>query len=136
MIRVLADLHQGCNVTRSFGAVGAPWEFNLRDLLRWCHLASDCLTRDYRFPSHILSVQSCCMHPASTPPDGYTNQVFRRLDTWSPAELYASQASQLPTGHLESLQPPRALGQGWLHALHQVCMRVDQARGDLRLGSF
>jgi len=24
---------------RSFGRVGAPWEFNLRDVLRWCELA-------------------------------------------------------------------------------------------------
>ena len=49
MIRVLADLHEGCNGTRSFGAVGAPWEFNLRDLLRWCHLAADCLPEDSRY---------------------------------------------------------------------------------------
>ena len=40
MVSTLDDLHQGCNVTRSFGAVGAPWEFNLRDLLRWCQLAT------------------------------------------------------------------------------------------------
>ena len=49
MIRVLADLHEGCNGTRTFGAVGAPWEFNLRDLLRWCHLAADCLPGNSRY---------------------------------------------------------------------------------------
>ncbi|CEJ89459.1 Putative Midasin [[Torrubiella] hemipterigena] len=27
-------------VTKSFGAQGAPWEFNLRDVLRWLHLLS------------------------------------------------------------------------------------------------
>ena len=40
MVGTMHDLHQGCNVTHTFGAVGAPWEFNLRDLLRWCQLAA------------------------------------------------------------------------------------------------
>ena len=39
MIAFLAALHEGANVHRSFGAAGGPWEFNLRDLLRWCQLA-------------------------------------------------------------------------------------------------
>ena len=39
MIAFLAALHDGANVQRSFGTAGGPWEFNLRDLLRWCQLA-------------------------------------------------------------------------------------------------
>lgn len=39
MVAFLADLHHAANVTCSFGAAGGPWEFNLRDLLRWCQLA-------------------------------------------------------------------------------------------------
>ena len=39
MIAFLAALHHGANVQRSFGTAGGPWEFNLRDLLRWCQLA-------------------------------------------------------------------------------------------------
>lgn len=39
MVAFLADLHHAANVARSFGAAGGPWEFNLRDLLRWCQLA-------------------------------------------------------------------------------------------------
>jgi len=39
MIAFLAALHEGANVQRSFGTAGGPWEFNLRDLLRWCQLA-------------------------------------------------------------------------------------------------
>ncbi len=39
MVAFLAHLHQGANINRSFGSAGGPWEFNLRDLLRWCQLA-------------------------------------------------------------------------------------------------
>ncbi len=39
MIALLAVLHDGASVGRTFGAAGGPWEFNLRDLLRWCQLA-------------------------------------------------------------------------------------------------
>ena len=43
MVSFLSALHQGANVQRSFGAAGGPWEFNLRDLLRWCDLAEGVL---------------------------------------------------------------------------------------------
>ena len=39
MVAFLAALHRGTNTERSFGAAGGPWDFNLRDLLRWCQLA-------------------------------------------------------------------------------------------------
>ena len=39
MVAVLDDLHSRINVDHSFGGMGSPWEFNLRDLLRWCDLA-------------------------------------------------------------------------------------------------
>lgn len=39
MATFLADLHHAANVARTFGSAGGPWEFNLRDLLRWCQLA-------------------------------------------------------------------------------------------------
>lgn len=35
MVAALAALHRAANVERSFGLQGGPWEFNLRDLLRW-----------------------------------------------------------------------------------------------------
>ncbi|PWN48667.1 midasin [Violaceomyces palustris] len=38
MIDFNARLHQETMVRHSFGRVGAPWEFNLRDLLRWLNL--------------------------------------------------------------------------------------------------
>ncbi len=39
MVAFLGDLHRAANVRRTLGAAGGPWEFNLRDLLRWCQLA-------------------------------------------------------------------------------------------------
>lgn len=39
MVAFLANLHHSANVKRTLGAAGGPWEFNLRDLLRWCQLA-------------------------------------------------------------------------------------------------
>lgn len=38
MIVFNARLHEETMVKRTFGRVGAPWEFNLRDLLRWLEL--------------------------------------------------------------------------------------------------
>ena len=38
MIQFLERLHVAANIQRTFGSIGGPWEFNLRDLLRWCHL--------------------------------------------------------------------------------------------------
>lgn len=39
MVSFLDTLHRQANVERAFCAAGGPWEFNLRDLLRWCQLA-------------------------------------------------------------------------------------------------
>ena len=38
MVWLLNTLHQEVNTDRKFGGQGGPWEFNLRDLLRWCQL--------------------------------------------------------------------------------------------------
>lgn len=38
MIAFNAALHQETMVTKSFGRAGTPWEFNLRDVLRWTDL--------------------------------------------------------------------------------------------------
>ncbi|MEW5309894.1 MAG: hypothetical protein WDW38_001740 [Sanguina aurantia] len=39
MVALLTSLHTAANVTRTFATAGGPWEFNLRDLLRWAQLA-------------------------------------------------------------------------------------------------
>jgi len=38
LIRFITELERKIAQDRSFGSLGAPWEFNLRDLLRWLHL--------------------------------------------------------------------------------------------------
>ena len=38
MVGMLNQLHLAVNVEHQFGGFGGPWEFNLRDLLRWCQL--------------------------------------------------------------------------------------------------
>ncbi|KJE89993.1 midasin [Capsaspora owczarzaki ATCC 30864] len=38
MIEFNSRLHHETMVARSFGRLGAPWEFNLRDVFRWCEL--------------------------------------------------------------------------------------------------
>jgi len=45
MVAFVQRLHSDVHVSRIFGNLGGPWEFNLRDLLRWCELSirGDCL---------------------------------------------------------------------------------------------
>lgn len=38
MITFNTRLHEDIVVQRNYGSSGAPWEFNLRDLMRWCSL--------------------------------------------------------------------------------------------------
>ncbi|KKA28111.1 hypothetical protein TD95_002319 [Thielaviopsis punctulata] len=40
LIRLISLIEQRVVQDRAFGAVGGPWEFNLRDTLRWLHLLS------------------------------------------------------------------------------------------------
>lgn len=42
MVELLEVLHQDARDHPTFGKVGGPWEFNLRDLLRWCDLSVAC----------------------------------------------------------------------------------------------
>ena len=44
MVTFVTALHNRINVQHAFGALGGPWEFNLRDLLRWCELVQAALS--------------------------------------------------------------------------------------------
>lgn len=45
MVGFLRALQAGAKSGRaSFGAAGGPWEFNLRDLLRWCCLVESAIS--------------------------------------------------------------------------------------------
>ncbi|KAL0028971.1 hypothetical protein WJX77_009058 [Trebouxia sp. C0004] len=60
MVSFLKALHEGANTLRSFASAGGPWEFNLRDLLRWCNLAEAAV------PAHdttaALEIQAAVEH--------------------------------------------------------------------------
>ena len=59
MVAFLESMHLGANVQRSFGGAGGPWEFNLRDLLRWCYLAEGAVLGKITASSkHILSLSA------------------------------------------------------------------------------
>ncbi|KAI6781079.1 Midasin [Emericellopsis cladophorae] len=38
LIRFISRMEHATTIDKSFGAQGGPWEFNLRDVLRWLHL--------------------------------------------------------------------------------------------------
>ena len=38
MIQFNNQLHKDTNIHKKYGSEGRPWEFNLRDLFRWCEL--------------------------------------------------------------------------------------------------
>lgn len=38
MVATASSLHDAINTKRTFGHAGGPWEFNLRDVVRWCDL--------------------------------------------------------------------------------------------------
>ena len=44
------------SVDRRLGSVGGPWEFNLRDLLRWCQLLESHVPAQAATPDRCL----CC----------------------------------------------------------------------------
>mmetsp|Transcript_7788 Transcript_7788/g.19828 ORF Transcript_7788/g.19828 Transcript_7788/m.19828 type:complete len:81 (+) Transcript_7788:312-554(+) len=47
MVAFTAALAEAAGVPGgTFARAGAPWEFNLRDLLRWCDLSLSALTSD------------------------------------------------------------------------------------------
>ena len=56
MIHFLGRLHVAANVDRRLGSVGGPWEFNLRDLLRWCQLLESHVPAEAATPDRCL----CC----------------------------------------------------------------------------
>jgi midasin len=71
---------------RRFGRVGAPWEFNLRDVLRWCELAelvvfgsaaSGTPTEDDAVTAAVLATfPAVYMHRMRTPEDRAATQAL------------------------------------------------------------
>ena len=59
MVTFLAELHQAANLQRSFASAGGPWEFNLRDLLRWCDLAQAAVPAN-RYAHAVKALHASC----------------------------------------------------------------------------
>lgn len=59
MVQLVHHIHQEVTVKHKFGSCGSPWEFNLRDLLRWCSLIESALDRGSSAESaakHFLAI--------------------------------------------------------------------------------
>ncbi|KAH7103718.1 P-loop containing nucleoside triphosphate hydrolase protein [Auriculariales sp. MPI-PUGE-AT-0066] len=98
-------LHAATMVTRSFGRSGSPWEFNLRDILRWTQLTSSrTFTGDTGSPADSLNAL-------------YLRRFRSEADRFSAAQLFAtttdaampSQANPWPTHSPGILQVGPAL---------------------------
>jgi midasin len=62
MIAFNQAVHHSTMVERSIGRAGHPWEFNLRDIFRWCQL----MQHPDQAPLHALSATSAASAPLST----------------------------------------------------------------------
>ncbi|KNC81071.1 hypothetical protein SARC_06594 [Sphaeroforma arctica JP610] len=54
MISFNSRLHHATMVDRAFGSKGGPWEFNLRDVLRWCEVMSNNQSQGRYSPNDFL----------------------------------------------------------------------------------
>lgn len=95
MIRFVSNLDYETSIRKSFGANGSPWEFNLRDSLRWLELLA---SKDPLLASA----------EASDFLDVIVSQRFRSAsDRQSIAQLFAEAFGELPQPHslYHSLNP-------------------------------
>eukprot|EP01134_Creolimax_fragrantissima_P005503 CFRG5503T1 len=54
MIEFNTHLHKATMVERTLGSKGGPWEFNLRDVLRWCEVMMNNQSKGFYNPSDYL----------------------------------------------------------------------------------
>ncbi|PON27239.1 hypothetical protein TGAM01_v203620 [Trichoderma gamsii] len=84
LIQFVSQIEHHLLVEKSFGAQGSPWEFNLRDVLRWLNLlsSSDPLlkTRHVEDFLDIVIRQRFRTEADRTEVD----KIFRRVITWQP----------------------------------------------------
>jgi midasin len=58
-------VHRETCELQSFGHTGSPWEFNLRDVFRWCELLSTTTTLSARFVRDLYQLLQNCERPRS-----------------------------------------------------------------------
>ncbi|OTA01223.1 hypothetical protein A9Z42_0015340 [Trichoderma parareesei] len=84
LIKFVSQIEHHLLVEKSFGAQGSPWEFNLRDVLRWLNLlsSSDPLLKT-RHVEDFLDI--VIRQRFRTEADrAEVDRIFRRVITWQP----------------------------------------------------
>jgi midasin len=104
MVEFLHVLHTDARETRVFGAVGGPWEFNLRDLLRWCELitSSTAATTMEHTDIALHYAQMLFVNRMRTPED--RSHVLATLGSFLPGNLQTDPRFSLA---------PQSLQIGW-----------------------
>ncbi|KAL9936347.1 hypothetical protein V8E36_004415 [Tilletia maclaganii] len=148
MIRFNARLQEATMLKNAFGRNGAPWEFNLRDVLRWMVLLPR-LAKDDQRKVAIKRTRSMYLDRFRTVADQQAawrlfEQVFGAQHSFpeTPVPFFSSSHLQigsttLPTlRHLraETTGPPRALLQAHLPALDTLCESVKHGRLSIVIG--
>ena len=86
MVHFNDDLSRAVVTDRSFGRVGAPWEFNLRDVLRWCELAEAALELPGAAAEDVAAVTAAVV---ATFPVVYLHRMRTAEDRAHTAALFA-----------------------------------------------
>ena len=106
LIRYVSQLQRDANSNGAFGSLGRPWEFNLRDVLRWLQLmADDFGIRNGRSPGDYLHV--------------LISQRLRTLHDRTHAEMLFEKSVE----RLNRLSPTYSLGPTSIQFGLSVCCR-------------
>ena len=81
---------------RSFGRAGAPWEFNLRDVLRWCELSEAAAAVDGGADAREAALPSAA---AALSPVIYMHRLRTDEDRAAAAALFAVHFPGAPAAH-------------------------------------
>lgn len=96
--------------SRSFGRFGAPWEFNLRDLLRWCQLAEAAVAAEAGEGTRARALPAAA---AAVAPALYLHRLRSEVDRAAAARLFALHFPDAPPAHPRPA-PALRLGDGWV----------------------
>jgi len=99
MVRFNEAVSRSVVTERRFGRTGAPWEFNLRDVLRWCELTMTAA-------GFSMSAQSINAAVLATFPVVYLHRMRTDEDR---AQMKALFAQHFPSWNAEGSLPPPAV---------------------------
>ncbi|PPR00460.1 hypothetical protein CVT24_004521 [Panaeolus cyanescens] len=105
MIRFNSQLNRAVSVERTFGQDGSPWEFNLRDILRWGSLMAD---------------ESNQYHPKAYFPAIYQSRFRNQSDKRAAADIFVA---AFPNTPIENQTPDWKLSEDRVHIGHSCTPR-------------